>query len=110
MFKKAERLSKREFDEVFRIGKRHHFPHLTVIIAPRESRSVSVVVGKKVSRLAVRRNTLRRRIYAILREVLTQYSFNQAMIVITKPSFNSLTRTAAEQLVRKSVEQLLETP
>lgn len=103
-------MSTREFEEVFKVGKRTHFPHLMVITAPADTRAVSAVVGKKVARSAVRRNTLRRRIYAVLKDVLEKNRYTDALIVITKPTFNSLTRSTAEDFVRESIEQVLKTP
>ena len=69
MLAKSERLSVTEFDQYFKTGKRFHFTHCTIIYSPLATLHGSVVVGKKVSKKAVIRNTIRRRVYAQLRNV-----------------------------------------
>lgn len=109
MFKKAERLTKTEFDNFFKIGKRFHSPHLTIVYAQHPSLHASVVVGKKVSKQAVRRNTLRRRIYASLRSVLKANDKQGVFIVIVKPTYNSLTRVIADEFLTASIAEVLKT-
>ena len=104
MFKKTQRLSKPEFDVVFRSGKRHHSPVFTIITKPSDTTKVSVVVGKKVAKSAVRRNTLRRRIYALLREVVPQTK--QTYIVIAKPKLNTLSRKQAQQVFMEAIAEV----
>lgn len=107
MFKKVERLSRSEFSEYFRIGKRHHFPHLTVITHPNVARKVSVVVSKKVAKSAVRRNTIKRKVYATLRNLLVPAEYQGVLIVIVKPTINSLPRKAVDELLTESIAQVL---
>ena len=107
MFKKTERLNKIEFSEYFRVGKRHHFPHLTIITAQHEKRKVSVVVGKKVAKSAVRRNTLRRRVYAVLRKNLVAAEYKGVLIVVLKPTFSSLSKKTAAEYLTMSIAQVL---
>ncbi len=107
MFKKSERLSRPEFSEYFRIGKRHHFTHCTIITNPLPSRKVAVVVGKKVAKSAVRRNTIKRRIYATLRLMLVPVEYKGVMIVIIKPAYNSLSRQAADNSLRESIAEVM---
>lgn len=107
MFKKSERLSRSEFSAYFKTGKRHHFPHLTIITYPLSNRKVSVVVGKKVAKSAVRRNIIKRKVNAVLRSVLTENNFQGVLIVVLKPAFSSLSRKVAEDIVRESIAQVL---
>ena len=109
MFKKNERLSGSEFTAFFPVGKRHNFPHLTIITLPHSTRKVGVVVGKKVAKSAVRRNVLKRRIYASLRLALVAKNYQGIFIVLAKPSYNSLPRSTAEELLDKSIAQVLKT-
>lgn len=98
MFKKENRLSRNEFSEYFKKGKRHQFPHLTIIITPSNKNKVAVVVGKKVSKLAIRRNILKRRIYSKLKEFLSENKKNNyVVIVIVKSSYNNLPRKLANE-------------
>lgn len=106
MFKKSERLSRSEFSEYFRIGKRHHFSHCTIITAPHQTRKAAVVVGKKVAKSAVRRNTIKRRVYAALRALLPA-SHQGVIIILIKPTYNSLTRQAADSSLRESIAEVL---
>jgi ribonuclease P protein component len=58
---------------------------------------VAVVVGKKVYKGAVDRNTLRRRVYAALRTALdAQGSVTGIYIVISKPTAKNLTQSMVE--------------
>lgn len=93
MFKKSERLSQSEFAHYFAIGKRVHTKYFTSITVPAPTRKVAVVVGKKVAKRAVKRNTVRRRIYAHLRTHLSQ--FQDITLVVVKPAYMSLSRKEA---------------
>ena len=106
MFRKTERLDRSSFDHYFKTGKRHHFPEATFITADIESKKVAVVVGKKVAKGAVRRNTLRRRVYSLLRSELDQ-NYQGVIIVILKPPFNSLTRAAAADFIKASIAEVI---
>jgi ribonuclease P protein component len=107
MLKKANRLSRTQFSEYFRSGKRHHFEHLTIIYSPTVVFIAAVVVGKKVAKSAVRRNTLKRRVVARLVQVRTESATTGVFIIIIKPSFNSLSRAAADEFFHKSIAGLL---
>lgn len=107
MFKKTERLNRAEFSEFFRIGKRCHFPYLTIITSPFSTRKVSVVVGKKVAKSAVRRNLLKRRMSALLRGLLVENKHHGVFIIIIKPTFNSLSKKTADELSTQSIVQVL---
>ena len=107
MFKKTERLSRSEFTSYFNAGKKHHTPQLTIITHPLPSRKVAVVVGKKVAKSAVRRNTLKRRVFAILRSELTEMNYQGVVIIILKPPCNSLSRTTMADIIQKAIAQVL---
>ena len=105
MFKKNERLSKSEFSEYFKVGKKHHFPHVTIITHPLPIKKVAVVVGKKVAKSAVRRNTLSRRVNAVLKSELPKTSLS-LIIVIVKPGFNTLTKANAQKVICEAIAQV----
>tara|TARA_B100000508_G_scaffold78473_1_gene61024 strand:+ start:21221 stop:21553 length:333 start_codon:yes stop_codon:yes gene_type:complete len=107
MFRKKERLNRSDFDHYFKIGERHHFPEVTIITSKSENRQVAVVVGKKVSKSAVRRNILRRRVYSLLRSELGNSSYQGVIIIILKPKFNSLTKSAAAEIVCESIAEVV---
>jgi len=60
MLKKTERLNRAAFSTYFASGKRTHGTYLTIITAPAETLLSSVVVGKKVSKKAPTRNSIKR--------------------------------------------------
>lgn len=107
MLKRSQRLSKAEFDRIFKTGKRFHFPHLSIIHSPNDSLRCSVVVGKKVAKSAVRRNTIRRRIYGQLSHVLVAEGRTGDFIILVKPSFASLGRKTANEIVVESIAQAM---
>tara|TARA_B100002051_G_scaffold276694_1_gene326976 strand:- start:19921 stop:20250 length:330 start_codon:yes stop_codon:yes gene_type:complete len=105
MFKKSNRLTTAEFSELYRSGKKKHFPHLSITLGQNSGTKVSVVAGKKVAKSAVRRNLLKRRVYSILRKMDEQQSLGE-MIVILKPTFSGLARKTAEEIVRQSIAEV----
>ena len=92
MFKKSERLNRTAFTEYFKIGRRFHTDDFTLIYSPAPIKGVAVVVGKKVFKGAVDRNTLRRRVYDVTRLVLQDTS--GVYVIIAKPSAKNLNQSA----------------
>lgn len=107
MFKRSERLTTTEFSEYFSSGKRLHTKYFTFITKPLDRRKVAVVVGKKVAKSAVVRNTLRRRVYAILREELDVRAYQGVCIVVVKPTARTLSRKVVDTTLRESIAELL---
>ncbi len=95
MLAKNQRLSKKQFDEYFKTGKRFHFTHCAIIYTPLPTLHGSVVVGKKVSKKAVTRNAIRRRVYAQIRNVCNMHDATGVFIIIIKPAYTQLSRKAA---------------
>ena len=95
MFKKTERLGRAAFTNYFKIGRRFQSEYFTLVFTPAPLRAVAVVVGKKVHKQAVDRNTLRRRVYAAARtEMEATVTTNGIYIIIAKPTAKNLTQTA----------------
>jgi ribonuclease P protein component len=67
MLPASQRLSRVEFSTVFKNGRRFHSEHFTLVYDPTFPTKASVVVSKKVAKLAVTRNLLRRLAYATVR-------------------------------------------
>jgi ribonuclease P protein component len=100
MFKKANRLTTKEFSHYFKTGKRHNYQHLSIIFSKSDTLKVSVVVGKKVAKSAVKRNMLKRRVLAALRQAdLSVGSY----IFLLKPNFSSLPKKTAEENINESI-------
>lgn len=86
MFAKNERLQRALFTEYFTTGRRFHTDLLTLIYVKAVPCKVAVVVGKKVSKKAVDRNRIRRRLYAALKVYLQENKITTGgYIVIAKP-------------------------
>ena len=95
MFTAKQRLSRTAFTEYFKVGRRFQTPALTLVYSPATTLGVSAVVGKKVSKLAVGRNRIRRRLYAGMRRSFEATAVkNGVYIVIAKPTAATYTREA----------------
>jgi ribonuclease P protein component len=95
MFSAKERLSRATFTEYFKSGRRFQTPALTLVYSSTVVFGVSTVVGKKVSKLAVGRNRVRRRLYAGMRRSFTERGVVSGVyIVIAKPLAATYTRAA----------------
>jgi len=92
MLAKKARLSRKEFDHFFAVGKRLHSPLFQVIYKESAASHGSAVVGKKVAKRAVDRNTLRRRMYGILYPYLKSAQTPRTVIVIAKAGARTLAR------------------
>lgn len=86
MFSKIQRLPL-EFNNKFQ-GKRINTPHLLIIAAPNQNlgNRFAVVVSKKVSKSAVVRNRLKRRLRAALRLQTSIDQLNLDLLCIVKSS------------------------
>jgi len=107
MLAKSARLSVAQFDQYFKTGKRFHFTHCTIIYSPLHKLHGSVVVGKKVSKKAVTRNKIRRRVYAQLRTVCDAQSATGVFIIIIKPAYISLSRQAALLDINQHIAEVI---
>jgi len=71
MLKASARLSREEFMKAFKGARRVRFPGIQVLYSPDSSFKVSAVVSKKIASTAVRRNYMRRSVYAAARDWYT---------------------------------------
>lgn len=106
MLKKTERLSKKEFDQYFKTGRRFHSPLLTLIYHPNNRFHGATVVGKKVFKLAVSRNKLRRRLYNLLYQRKQADGLTGVFIVIANPTAKSATFTELKDATAKLLNQV----
>lgn len=102
MLPKKQRLTRNEFDQVFKDGKRLHTPIAQLIYKQSDTFHASAVVGKKVYKKAVDRNTLRRRLYGLLYG-LKHAAPGMTYILIAKPPIAKLARKA----MREEIQTLL---
>ncbi len=96
MFKKSKRLTQEEFKDYFKIGQKTNSPNFTLVYYDKPIFKCSAVVGKKVFKLAILRNRLRRRIYAAIPTLLSG-----VYIVVAKPTAKTLSRLEVKDEVTK---------
>jgi ribonuclease P protein component len=107
MLKKSARLGRAAFSNYFSKGKRSHGLYTTVIYSPAEAFLCSVVVGKKVSKKAPVRNTIRRRIYSLVERIVKEKNLSGAYIVIVKPEVIKLSKKAFGVALEEEVGRVL---
>jgi len=75
MLPKKSRLSKKTIEKIFEEGKFINFPNLTLkfLVVHGKEKQTSFVVPKNIVKLAVRRNSLRRKSYIILRKYFDEF-------------------------------------
>lgn len=106
MFSRDQRLSKtKDIEKVFSRGRRCYAFPITLIFLPNTLpvNRCTVVVSLKVSKKAVERNKVRRRIRAILQKYQPETKQGYDMIVLTSKEILSLSYSQME----KNVENLL---
>ncbi len=106
MLKKNQRLSKSEFANLLKKGRRIHSDHLTLVYVPSESTKCGVVVSKKVANRAHARNLLRRRVYDIFGKNLTILG-NKHIALLTKSSITKLSYTELAQCIEDGIHKTM---
>jgi ribonuclease P protein component len=106
MLAKKERLSRDAFNRFFSVGKRYHGAIFQIVYTPHPTFHASVVVPKKVEKLAVRRNKIRRRIYDILRHYTRTQKKQGVFIVIVKPPVTKASYMALKEEVIQVIAPL----
>lgn len=107
MLKKSERLDRHAFSNYFSKGKKFHGLYTTIIHSPSEGFLCSVVVGKKVSKKAPVRNTIRRRVYGILDKIKRDKKLVGVYIIIIKPDILKLPKKASGLTLEEEVGRVL---
>lgn len=107
MLKKTERLNRSVFTEYFKKGKRNNGVYTTIITHPSGSLYGSVVVAKKVSKKAVVRNSIRRRLYGIIDNLKTQKKLTGVYIVIAKPEIIKLNKRQFNELLTEEIGRVV---
>ena len=103
MLAKKARLTTSQFNQYFKDGKRFYGTYVQVVYTPLSTFHGSVVVGKKVSKKAVDRNRLRRRLYGVLYQLHKRDNLSGVHVVLVKPTALKTEYTA----VRSELETLI---
>lgn len=107
MLPQAHRLlHNQDFQTVYQKGKRRHTDHLTLIalchqsdaelflsgnfshpasLTPSQPTRIGIVTSKKVSKSAVKRNLMKRRIRAVMQHLLGQMAPGWDIVIVVKP-------------------------
>lgn len=89
MLPKSKRLGTKAFTEIMEKGRSFHNPFLILKVIPSLSESVfALSVPKKVSKLAVDRNKIKRQIYSIIEDI--DYKPGYKIVLIIKVGFDKL--------------------
>ena len=87
MLPKKNRADTKTVEKIFKEGKLFSSPNLTfrfLIIKDNQNRRISVIVPKAVTKLAVKRNLLRRRGYNALKKFITQFPADIVGVLVFK--------------------------
>ena len=93
MLKRSLRLTKqKEIDNVFKSGKGSYNNYIGIkaVKNDRDHSRVAIIVGNKVSKKAVVRNKLKRRLSHIIKEYLPYFSENYDMVAVVLPPATQL--------------------
>ncbi len=79
-----------------------------IINNPHRSTSrIAVVVSKKIDKRAVVRNQIRRRIYAVTRDIFSQITTpTDIVIIVNSPTIRALSPLELQQMIRGQLRQL----
>lgn len=109
MLSRDQRLSRKEFTPVFKLGKRLNTSLFSVIYTKSETSKskFGVVVSKKITKSAVERHKIRRWVYESVRAFLknkTNYGFS--VIFVAQPQIMKYKFKDIEDLVYKILNEL----
>ena len=104
MLKRSERLSRAQFSEFGRSGKRHHNEAASLSYSPLSTFHAAVVVSKKVSKSAVRRNRLRRQVYAQL-QMRRRNMGSGVFVCVLKPEAEKMTSAQFRGAIKNLIER-----
>jgi ribonuclease P protein component len=91
MLPKSKRLSTKAFTGIIEKGQSFHGPFLVIrVISSETHSSFAVSVPKKVAKLAVDRNKLRRQIYSIISAIDSKIVKQGKVVIVAKTGTNKL--------------------
>lgn len=109
MLNKRNRLTKqKEIEAVFKKGKSSYDKYLGVKAIKSELKvnRTAVIIGIKVSKKAVIRNGIKRRVAHILREEISKFKFTYDMVVIVLPPAVELDFQGLKHSLRTNLSKL----
>ncbi|MFZ2522018.1 MAG: ribonuclease P protein component [Minisyncoccia bacterium] len=99
MLPKKNRVSKMEFGEIFKGGKRYNSEHFLLYLAKNKDKlqKFSFSVSKKVCPKAVQRNKLRRRGYSAISKIVKSMIDGNSGLFVIKKNFSKMSFKALEE-------------
>jgi ribonuclease P protein component len=105
MLKKKQRLSRDNFTQLLKKGKRLHDTDVSLVFMPTLETKCGVVVSKKTAKHATARNLVRRRIFAILGENLENLS-HLHVAVVTKKSVVHIPYSELKEILNNLIHKI----
>jgi ribonuclease P protein component len=108
MLPRRRKVSRKLFSTIIGRGKSLHSSHLSLKItsASDEESKLSVTIPKKIEKSAVKRNTLKRKVYRVLQEYIDLIPPHNAGVFFAKPGIHQdsveAIRTQVKELLKKS--------
>jgi ribonuclease P protein component len=108
MLPKKERLSREAFNRFFSAGKRINTTSFQVVYAVNPNFHASVVVSKKIARLAVERNRIRRQIYDMVRRYKKEHmELHGVYIFIVQKGIHTIkSTTSLKEIVWETLQRI----
>lgn len=107
MLKKQFQLNLREQEDFFSRSKKQHFPQFSFYFTPADSFQATVIVPKKVKKLATERNTVKRKYRAALQNSLSELeSLKLKVAVVVHPRGADLSTEEITQLIQTNAEKI----
>lgn len=103
MLPKSKRVERRLFKPLLESKRAAHSPHFSLRSASSESARASVSVSKKVSKSAVVRNKVRRRVYSALRDMEMP---RRMLLFIAKPGAEKVKGEALTNELEKLIRSI----
>ncbi len=109
MFRKKNKLPSFLFPRVLKDGEKKENNYFKIVFKKNDFSfpRVGIIVSSKVSKLAVKRNLLKRRIRNIIKEFLPLFSSNWDIIIIAKKDLLSLSYSQEKEELKKILSRIL---
>ena len=103
MLPRKNKITRAEFDKVFKSGRTYNSPLFTARIAyiNNTNAKFSCVVSKKVSKGSPNRHTIKRRVYSAIQKYILKLQPGTNCIIIMRPSLNIPTFDALDDSLKR---------
>ncbi|MDD2935226.1 MAG: ribonuclease P protein component [Candidatus Pacebacteria bacterium] len=109
MLNKKNRLTKEEFDIVFKNGfsKSSEYFHIKILETKNSDKKFGVAVSKKIIKGAIKRHLLKRRVYSIIRNSLENIPNGVFIIFFLKKEGSSINFKETEKDIKNIINNIL---